>query len=226
MITTKDIPISREDKRGHKGPERRCIATGESFDKSALIRFVLSPDGQVVPDIAGKLPGRGVWVRATRGALEKAIKTNAFARGFKAKVPAADGLPDLVDRLLAQRVLGLLAMALKSGVIVLGFDQVKSAARSEALTWRVEASDGSADGRSKIRVLTKAVSRELELPIPKVIGCFTATELGQALGRESMVHAAVKTGKLGVSFSQAVERLSGFRPLVPESWPDVAHEML
>ena len=225
MIDAPDIPISEfEDKRGHKGRERRCIATGESLDKLELLRFVRSPDGMVVPDVAEKLPGRGVWVSADRGSLEKAIKIKGFARGFKAQAEIPDGLSDLVETLLAKRVLGLLGMALKSGTIVLGFDQVKSAARAEPFAWRVEASDGSADGRSKIRVLTKAVSREVELPIPGVIGCFTAAELGEALGRESIVHAAVKPGKLAASLTNAAFRLAGFRALVPPHWPDAEHE--
>lgn len=213
-----------EDKRGHKGPERRCIATTKSYDKSKLIRFVRAPDGTVTPDISGKLPGRGVYVSSYRTALDKAIKTKAFGRAFKAKVEIPDNLADMIEEQLAQRVMGLLTMAMKSGRIIVGFDQVKSAARSEPLGWRIEASDGSPDGRGKIRVLTRAVSRELELPIPGVIGCFTAAELGQALGRESLVHGAVKPGKLSANLTLAARRLGGFRELVPHHWPDKAHE--
>ncbi len=226
MIETADIPISDlEDKRGHKGPQRRCAATGETLDKSVLVRFVCAPGGIIVPDVAEKLPGRGVWVSANRASVDKAVKTKAFARGFKIKAQAPEGLADMVETLLAQRVLGLISMALKSGTIAIGFDQVKSAARSEAFAWRIEASDGSADGRSKIRVLASAVSRELELPVPGVIGCFSAAELGEAFGRESLVHAAIKTGKLGASLSRAATRLSGFRALIPENWPDAKHEI-
>lgn len=212
------------DKRGHKGPERRCVASGESFDKSKLIRFVRSPDSLVVPDISGKLPGRGVWVSADRFSVDKAVKIKAFARGFKNKVTIPDDLADMIEAQLANRVLGLIAMALKSGVIVMGFDQVKGAARSEPLAMRIEASDGSEDGRGKIRVLTRAVSRELELPIPAVIGCFSAAALGEALGRESIVHAAIKPGKLAASLKMAAMRLSGFRALSPADWPDARHE--
>ena len=235
MINTADInadaSLSTElsefgpDKRGHKGPERRCIATGKSYDKSALIRFVRAPDGTVTPDISGKLPGRGVYVSCYRTALYKAIKTKGFARGFKSKVQIPDDLDVMIETQLARRVIGLLTMAMKSGRLIIGFDQVKGAARSEPLGWRVEASDGSADGRGKIRVLTRAVSRELGLPIPSVIGCFTAAELGQCLGRESLVHGAVKPGKLSANLSVAARRLSGFRPLIPEDWPDRAHEV-
>ncbi len=225
MTDALDIPISdNEDKRGHKGPERRCVATGLSYEKAALIRFVRSPDGIVTPDIAGKLPGRGVWVFADREALTKAIKTKAFARGFKAKSICPDGLIDLVEGLLVKQVLGMLGMALKSGALALGFDQVKAAASADMLAWRIEASDGSPDGRSKIRVLTKAVSRELDLPEPRVLGCFTAEVLGQAFGREHVVHAAVKPGKMARAIGEAARRLSGFREMVPENWPDIAHE--
>lgn len=225
MTDSDVIPTSElEDKRGHKGPERRCVATGDTLHKSALIRFALSPDGVVTPDVAEKLPGRGVWVSANKFALDKAIKTKGFARGFKSKVSVPENLSDMVETLLARKVLGLLTMALKSGDILMGFDQVKSAAKGDHLAWRIEASDGSADGRGKIRVLTKAVSRELGLPIPRVVGCFSSTELGHALGRESMVHAALKSGRLSKAFSQAVTRLSGFRALIPKDWTDKAHE--
>lgn len=225
MTENVTIPTSEfVDKRGHKGSERRCIASGEVKDKSVLVRFALSPDGVVTPDIVGKLPGRGVWVSANRFALDKAIKTGAFNRGFKSKVTVPADLMDVVEHLLARKVLGLLTMALKSGHILMGFDQVKSAAKGDYIAWRIEASDGSSDGRSKIRVLTKAVSRELGQPIPKVVGCFSASELGQALGRETVVHAALKAGPLAKAFSGAVRRLSGFRVLIPQDWDDKAHE--
>ena len=225
MTDALDIPTSDlEDKRGHKGPERRCVATGETYDKAALIRFVLSPDGVITPDITGKLPGRGVWVLSDQFALEKAIKIKAFARGFKSKADCPDDLIDMVESLLVRHMLGLLGMALKSGSLALGFDQVKAAAGAEMLAWRIEASDGSADGRGKIRVLSKAISHELELPEPLVIGCFTAEELGSAFGREHVVHASIKPGKMAKAVGIAAHRLAGFRPLVPASWPDKDHE--
>lgn len=213
------------DKRGHKPVERRCIASGDVRDPKDMVRFVLSPEGVVTPDIARKLPGRGVWVRADRNSLEKAIAQNGFAHGFKGKVKVEGDLADLTSRLLARRVLGLLTMARKSGVVALGFDQVQSMAREAAIAFRVEAKDGSKDGRSKIRTLSKAINREQDLPDPVVIGCFTAVEIGKALARESIVHAAVKPCKLAKSLATEVNRLSGFRDLIPADWPDRAHEM-
>jgi predicted RNA-binding protein YlxR (DUF448 family) len=200
------------------------VATNEVKDPNEMVRFVLGPEGQVMPDIAGKLPGRGVWVSANRAAVAQAVKTGGFARGFKSKVSVSKTLADLTQDLLCRRILNQLAMALKSGQIYLGFDQVKAAAQTTALAWRIEASDGSEDGRGKIRVLTKAVSRELERPEPGLVGCFTAAELGQALGRERMVHMALKPGKLSKSFAVMAQKLAGFRDLVPADWPDREHE--
>ena len=189
-----------------------------------MVRFVRAPDGHVVADIAQKLPGRGVWVSAESAALNKVVANKAFARGFKSQVKVPDDLACQVEILLGRRVLGLLAMAHKAGKLHLGFDQVKSAAAREALAYRIEACDGSEDGRGKIRVLTKAVSRELGQKLTPVIGCFMAAELGQALGRDKVVHAALGFGGFSRSLKKDLDRLSGFRALVPLDWSDREHE--
>ena len=205
--------------------ERRCIASGETRDPQHMVRFVLSPDGVVTPDVAGKLPGRGVWVSADRKSLEKVIALKSFARGFKGKAKTEGDLTELTERLLARRVLGLITMARKSSVIAMGFDQVQSMAREAAIAFRIEAKDGSKDGRSKIRTLSKAINREQDLPDPVVIGCFTAEDIGKALGRESIVHAAVKPCRLAKSLAIEVNKLAGFRELIPADWPDRTHEI-
>jgi len=169
------------DKRGHKGTERKCVATGKVEDTAKMVRFVMSPDGEVVPDIAGKLPGRGVWVTAHREPLTKAIKTGGFARGFKSKVK--------VD------------------------------------AWRIEAREGAADGRSKIRTLSKAVAMELDMAVPKAMGCFTGAELAEALGRDTVVHVALPPGRLAKAFSADAARYRGFRQLIPREWEDISHEI-
>ncbi len=218
-------PISSQDKRGHKPRERRCLASGETRNPEQMIRFVLSPDGVVTPDIAGKLQGRGVWVSANRGALEKTIVSKSFSRGFKAQAKIQDDLIELTERLLARRVLGLIKMAKKAGVIAMGFDQVQSMARESVISIRIEAKDGSEDGRSKIRTLAKAINREIGVADPLVIGCFTAEELGDTLARDSIVHVAIKPSKLAKSIKQSIEKLAGFRDLIPTDWPDFAHEI-
>ncbi len=215
----------QEDRRGHKGTERRCVASGETRETSNMIRFVKGPAGDVVPDIMEKLPGRGVWVSAEKAMLEKAINSDAFSRGFKAKSPVDDSLLDLTTSLLNRRVLSLMTMSLKAGQAYIGFDQVKSAAQGNPLAWRIEASDGSAGGRSKIRVLTKSFAKEFDQPEAGVIGCFSSAELGKAFGRNDIVHAAIKTGPMAKPFNHAARRLSGFCDLVPEFWDDKEHEV-
>ena len=231
LPTISEASISAEDaefgpdRRGHKSVERRCLASGEIRTPADMVRFVLDPEGVVTPDIQGKLPGRGVWVSSDRKSLEKVIALKSFARGFKGKAKVEGDLIGLTERLLARRILGLITMARKAGVIALGNDQVQSMAREAAIAFRIEASDGSKDGRSKIRTLAKAMNREQDLPDPIVVGCFTADEIGQALARESIVHAAIKPCKLAKSMKVDVRRLSGFRELIPMNWPDRAHEI-
>jgi ribosomal protein L30E len=178
----------------------------------------------VTPDIRGKLPGRGVWVSADKDTLGTAVKTGAFARGFKAQCEKPDGLLDQVEGLLSQHLLGQVSMALKSGNLVMGFDQVRKLTRENPVAVRLEALDGSEGGRSKIRTLSKAVSRECEVAEPPAIGCFMAVELGQAIGRDAIVHAVVKPGKLARSMVETAHKLSGFRPIIPNEWPDRSHE--
>jgi len=213
------------DRRGHKPLKRRCLASGEVCDPVHMVRFVLDPEDVVTPDIQGKLPGRGVWVSSNRKSLEKVIAQKGFVQGFKGKAKVEGDLFDLTARLLERRVLGLITMARKASVIALGFDQVQSMAREAAIAIRIEASDGSKDGRSKIRTLAKAMNREQDLPDPIVLGCFTADQIGQALGREAIVHAAVRPCKLAKAMKIDMARLSGFRALIPMNWPDKAHEI-
>jgi len=189
-----------------------------------MTRFVVSPDNQVVPDIMGKLPGRGVWVSANKASLETALKNGGFARGFKRKVFVPDDLIEQVEAMYLRQLSGMLSMAKKSGQLILGYDQVFGATMSTPLGWRIEASDGSEDGRGKIRSRARAICYEMELPLPGVIACFTAEELGQIFGRGQIIHAAIPRGKLAKTIKAVTQKLSGFRDLIPSDWPDIEHE--
>ena len=217
---------SSQNSHGHKPSERKDIASGELRDPGDMLRLGFGPDGQVVADIYGKLPGRGAWIEASREAVEKAIKTGAFARAAKRKVIVADNFADTIQAGLSARVLGMLGMAKRAGQLESGFENVRSCARSGEVGVRIEASDGQPDGRSKIRVVVKAIAKELEVPMPTLIGCFTSTELGQVVGRDNMVHACVHKGKMAKAITQEIERLSGFRELLPDDWPDREHESI
>lgn len=215
-------PLERRTGDGHR--VRRDVATGEPAPESGLVRVVRGPGDVLVPDILAKLPGRGAWVGASREAVERAVKAKAFHRSFKGAVAVPDAFADQIAELLKRRALGLISMGMKGGRIALGFDQVRALARTQPIAWRIEARDGSPDGRSKIRTLAKAVARELDMPLPRVCGIFAADELGQAVGRAQAVHIAVAPGPLARSFGETMGRLAGFVPLLPDDWPDKGHE--
>lgn len=193
--------------------ERRDIVSGEVMAEAKLVRFVAGPDGVVFPDVARKLPGRGMWVAADRASVETAAKKNAFSRSAKTKLSAPADLADMVEKLLTKRVLDALGLARRSGDLTSGFEKVMAAVRGGKAAWLIEASDGAADGRSKILNLARHMT-----PQPRVLGVFTSAELGLALGAENVIHTAFLGGRSAKSWTQDVERLAGFRPLLPEDW--------
>src|SRR5581483_11227476 len=136
--------------RGEKERQRRDIVSGAVMDEAQLIRFVAAPDGAVVPDLARKLPGRGLWVAATREAVETAARKNLFARAAKARLAAPSDLADQVERRLTERLLAGLGLARKAGDLTFGFERVLAATLSGKAAWLVEASDGAEDGRRKL----------------------------------------------------------------------------
>ncbi|MCR9112665.1 MAG: RNA-binding protein [Rhodobacteraceae bacterium] len=183
------------------GPERKCIATGEVQPRHGLIRFVVGPDAQIVPDIAGKLPGRGIWVAADRAALEKAVAKGLFARAAKQAVHVPEDLVAEVERQLAQRVVNLISLARKGGQSVTGYEKVKDWLATERAQVLIQASDGSERGKSKLSTPYGG----------SWIGWLTADELGQAFGRQSTVHAALAAGGLCKRVVEEAARLKGLR---------------
>ncbi len=183
------------------GPERKCLATGETEPKAGLIRFVLGPDNQVFADVMGKLPGRGCYVSSTRSALEQAVKKKLFSRGFKTQVTVSEGLIDEVERQIVRRLVDLISLARKSGDAVGGFEKVKDWLAKEEARVLIQASDGSGRGKSKLSTPHRG----------KFIGCLTADELGMAFGRETVIHAALASGGLSQRVVEEAQRLQGLR---------------
>jgi uncharacterized protein len=190
--------------------ERRDIVSGEVMEEAALIRFVAGPDGQVVPDLARKLPGRGLWVAARRESVETAARKGLFARAAKAKLAAAPDLADQVEELLRTRLLSGLGLARKAGDIAFGFEKVLAAIEAGKVAWLVEATDGSEDGRRKL-----AASARRAHPAPRLLRLFDSAELGLALGARNVIHTAFLAGRGAQRWTVDVERLAGFRPLSP-----------
>ncbi len=184
------------------GPERKCIATGEVQPKYGLVRFVVGPDAQIFPDIAGKLPGRGIYVAADRDAIQKAVTKKLFSRGAKMQVTVPEGLVDEVERQLARRVVDLIALSRKSGRAVAGYEKVKTWLQTEEAEVLIQAVDGSARGKTK-----------LSTPhFGSYIGWLTADELGLAFGRQTVIHGALASGGLTQRVVEEARRLKGLRP--------------
>jgi predicted RNA-binding protein YlxR (DUF448 family) len=210
------IDAETEDGETTSPTLRRCIVTRQALEKPALIRFVLDPDGRVVPDLKEKLPGRGLWVTADREILAQAAAKNAFAKAAKqsAKVPA-----DLVERVaeLAKReVAELVGLARKSGQLRAGFEKVQIALQGGKARVLIAASDGAEDGRGKLARLAASVPSRSGV---EICAPLTAAELAQALGREHAVHAAIAESGIAERIIVACRRLAGLRApeLKPES---------
>ena len=199
-----------EETRDRRDPLRRCIVSGTVQPKIGMIRFVVSPDGLVVPDLDGALPGRGLWLSADGALVERAVTRKLFAKAARRAVRVdADLLPRLT-RLLERRCLDLIGLARRAGQAVAGFEKVREAlqsgrvCRTGAPGLVLAAADGAADGRSKIRGLVGA------LP---VLEAFDSASLGAALGRDITVHALIARGALADRLRVDAGRLLGLRTL-------------
>lgn len=194
--------------------ERRCIVTGEVLPEARLLRFVRAPDGQIVPDVEAKLPGRGLWVRAERAIVAQAAAKRLFAKAAKAPVIVDEALPERAEARLVERILAHLGLARRAGVLFLGFDQVEKGLRGpNPPAVIVEAAEAAPDGRRKLQAAARARGH-----VPFVIGALGNTELSLALGRENVVHAALKPGRIAERLIFEAARLNGFRPLKPWVW--------
>jgi uncharacterized protein len=183
-------------------PERMCIVTREVKDEAALIRFVRSPAGDVVPDLARKLPGRGVWVSAERGILVQAVKKGLFSRGFSAESRVEGDLPERLSGLLRQQVVSTLSLARKAGVALAGFMKVEELAKKERVRLLFHAANSGTDGQRKLDRLMR--------PGTVVCAFLQSADLDLAFGRANVVHAAVAAGGLADKLVTCVGRLAAY----------------
>jgi hypothetical protein len=172
--------------------------------------------------VARKLPGRGLWVAATREAVDQAARKGGFSRAAKAKLAAPADLADQVENLLKTRLLAGLGLARRAGGLILGFEKAESAIEGGKAAWMVEASDGAQDGRRKLLQSARRAA-ESGRPSPRLFGVFSSEELGLALGLGNVIHVALLAGRGAERWTVDVERLSGFRPLTPLSWREEPH---
>jgi predicted RNA-binding protein YlxR (DUF448 family) len=184
------------------GPERRCIVTRATGPKEGLIRFVLGPEDEVVPDLAGKLPGRGLWVSADAATLKQAVAKGHFARAARQAVKVPPDLAERVEALLARRLIDLVALARRAGEALAGLEKTKAALVSGEAVLLVQAGDGSARERASLRPPDGENT---------LVSCLSGDELGMAFGRDRVVHAAVLAGGLADRIKSEALRLRGIR---------------
>ena len=182
-------------------PERRCIVTGDVGPKAGLVRFVLGPDGMIYPDLAEKLPGRGIWVTSERAVLEKAVAKGLFARAARSQVTLPENLCQIVEDGLAHRVVELVSLSRKTGHAVCGFEKVKGWLADGKAKVLFQASDGSERGKGKLWTP----------PGGRWFGCLTASEMGLAFGRDHAIHGALAAGGLTPRVIREAARLAGLR---------------
>ena len=194
-----------------RGRERLCVATRTVRPVDDLIRFVVGPDGEAVPDIKCRLPGRGVWVTASQDALADAIARKAFARGFKRDVRLPADLAARTEQLLAQAVIDALAMAGKSGLVAAGFSKAAAALEHEGVIALLHAVEASPDGIRKLDALAVRKGAEQGVGPPPVIEFLTSAQLDLALGRSNVIHAALLAGPASDTFLSRARRLQRYR---------------
>ena len=176
-----------------------------------MIRFVVGPDGAIVPDLAGKLPGRGIWVTADRDALALAVKKKAFARGREtAGLWCPTGLVEAIEAGLARRVTDTLSLARKAGLAIAGYEKVRGWIQTGEAVALLQASDGSERGKSKLRLSPEEGA---------YFDCLTAHEMGLSFGRDHVIHAALCAGGLTTRVVEEATRLSGLRGNIGATGP-------
>jgi predicted RNA-binding protein YlxR (DUF448 family) len=198
------------------GTARMCAVTRQVSPVDDLIRFVVGPSGDVVPDLKRKLPGRGLWLSASHATVSEAVKRKVFSRGFKREVRVSPALANETERLLVRAVIEALAMAAKAGQVVSGFTKAEDAIGQRDMVALLHASDGAADGIRKLDAKLDAQTRQTAENTGKshdvpVIAALTSEELDLALGRSNVIHAAVLAGPAGKTFLSRSQILVRYR---------------
>jgi uncharacterized protein len=212
VLARNDDPVLDAGPRRVPGSERMCIVTREVRPVSEMIRFVIGPDRDVVPDLKRRLPGRGVWVTGTRAAVAEAVKRRAFGRAFKAEVRVAPDLADVVERQLERSVLDALGILHKAGRAVLGFAQVERALANEPVVALLHAAEAGRDGVRKLAATARSRLAEKAGDLA-VVDQFTAPQLDLAFGRPNVVHAALLAGPASDGFLARYRNLERFRAI-------------
>jgi uncharacterized protein len=203
-----DSAVDGGTRKSASGTQRFCAVTGAVRSVEELTRFVVGPDGAVVPDLKRRLPGRGIWITATRDALRSAIVRKTFARGFKRDVRVAPDLVETTERLIERAALDALAICHKAGKVAIGFANVEAALARAHVVALLNATEAAPGG---VRKLAAALHRRADVADIALVDAFTSAQLDLALGRSNVVHAALLAGPESETFLARHARLERFR---------------
>jgi predicted RNA-binding protein YlxR (DUF448 family) len=216
MLAIADPDLDNGPRTDRSATMRMCAVTRQVRPIDELIRFVVAPSGEVIPDLKRKLPGRGLWVSASRQTVAEAVRRHHFSKGFKREVRVSPTLATDTETLLARSAIEALAMAAKAGQVISGFGKVEDALRSRQARASVEAlihaSDGAADGIRKLDAVVRqnAGINDESFQFP-VVTALTSEQLDLALGRSNVIHAALLAGPASKTFLSRSHTLVRYR---------------
>jgi predicted RNA-binding protein YlxR (DUF448 family) len=212
MLAVADPDLDHGPRTDRSATMRMCAVSREVRPIDELIRFVIAPSGEVMVDLKRKLPGRGLWVSASRRAVAEAVRRHQFSRGFKRDVKVAATLPEDTEVLLVRSATDALAMAAKAGQVVSGFGKVKDALSGRQTAALIHASDGAADGIRKLDAIVRQTGRiRGESPEIPIVNVLTSAQLDLALGRSNVIHAALLAGPASKTFLSRCQLLVRYR---------------
>jgi len=212
MLASADPDLDDGPRTPKSATTRMCAVSREVRPIDELIRFVVAPTGEVIPDLKRKLPGRGMWISASRRSVAEAVRRHQFNKGFKRDVHVAPTLPTDTEALLLRSVVEALAMAAKAGQVVSGFGKVEDTLKASETAALIHASDGAADGIRKLdAILRQRGEKRGESPVIAVVNVLTSEELDLALGRSNVIHAALLAGPASKTFLSRCQMLVRYR---------------
>jgi uncharacterized protein len=201
MLALVDPDLDNGPRTDRSATMRMCAVTRQVRPIDELIRFVVSPSGEAIPDLKRKLPGRGLWISASHRAVAEAARRNHFSKGFKRDVRTSATLAADTEALLVRSVVDALAMAAKAGQVVAGFSKVEGVLEQRLARVLIHARDGAADGIRKLDAIARQNAPigddSHEFPVVRAL---TSEQLDLALGRSNVVHAALLAGPASKTF--------------------------
>ncbi|HWZ41761.1 MAG TPA: RNA-binding protein [Bradyrhizobium sp.] len=213
MLALADLELDHGPRTDKSATMRMCAVSRKVQPIGELIRFVVAPSGEVIADLKRKLPGRGLWVSASRQAVAEAVRRHQFERGFKRDVRVAPTLASDTEAVLERFAVEALAVAAKAGRVVSGFAKVADTlGRQGPIRALIHASDGAAEGIRKLDAMVRqnGQNRDKKADIP-VVSALTSEQLDLALGRSNVIHAALLAGPASSTFLSRSHMLVRYR---------------